>query len=132
MTAPPKPRAPRRNALLEQLIQSYPVFRECKPLAIGIHKTLLAERPDIDKADLRTAMMLHTHSTAYLKVIVAGAARFDLTGAAAGMVTAEQQDQAVATLKERLRLAKERRKAEDEAKKRQEKLQQLAEKFSTH
>lgn len=102
MTAPPKQRASRRNALLEQLMQLYPVFREVKPLAIGIHKA-----------------------------IVEDAARFDLTGAVAGMVTAEQQEKAVTTLKNRIRQANERRRADDEVKKRPVKLQLLAEKFNT-
>lgn len=119
-----------RNALLEQLMEQYPVFREGKPLAIGIHKALLAVQPELEKNALRKAMLAHTQSTRYLKGIVEGAERFDLAGNPDGNVTAEQQTQAVATLKDRIRKAAERRKAEEDAKRRQEKLTQLAEKFN--
>jgi ProP effector len=135
---PPAERPPgRRNALLDQLLAQYPVFREGKPLAIGIHKALLAEQPELDKAALRAAMLLHTRSTRYLKGIVAGAARHDLAGNPDGSVTDEQQAEAVATLRERIRKAAERRKNEEaarkadaEARQRQEKLAKLAEKFN--
>lgn len=138
MNTPSQPRPPRRNALLDQFVERYPVFKEGKPLAIGIHKALLEEQPDLDKAALRTAMKVHTQSTKYLKGIVEGAQRFDLAGNPAGTVTAEQQEQAVTTLKERIKKVKERqkaeeaaRKAEEEARQRQEKLNQLAEKFNS-
>lgn len=129
--------APRRNALLDQFMERYPVFRDGKPLALGIHKAVLAEQPDLDKDAVRKAMRFHVQSTRYLKGIVEGAPRYDLAGNAEGVVTAEQQAQAVTLLKERVRKANERRKAELQAKKdeaaareRQEKLNKLAEKFN--
>ena len=137
MTTPTKRPPGTRNALLNQLAEQYPVFREAKPLAIGIHKALLAQQPELDKAALRKAMLAHTRSTRYLKGIVADAPRYDLAGNPDGSVTAEQQAEAVATLKERIRLASERRKAEEasrkaeeEARQRQEKLAKLAKKFN--
>jgi ProP effector len=130
MTTPPERPTGHRSVLLEQLMQLYPVFREGKPLAIGIHKALLERQPDLEKAALRAAMKAHTHSTRYLKGIVDGATRYDLAGNADGSVTLEQQAQAVATLKERIRKASERRKAEEEARKRQEALLKLTEKFN--
>jgi ProP effector len=131
MTTQPERRPGRRNALLDQLMERYPVFREGRPLAIGIHKSLLEAQPDLDKNALRQAMKAHTQSTRYLKGIVEGADRLDLAGNPDGKVTAEQQEQAVTMLKDRIRKATERRKAEEEAKQRQEKLQKLAEKFNT-
>ena len=130
MTDTPKRPPGRRNALLDQLMQGYAVFRDYKPLAIGIHKALLTQQPELDKAALRTAMKTHTQSTRYLKVIVEGSARYDLAGNPDGSVTAEQQDVAVTVLKDRLKKAAERRKAEEEARQRQEKLAKLAEKFN--
>ena len=127
----PKQKSPRRNGLLEILAAAYPVIRDCRPLAIGIHKVILERMPELDKAQLRVAMKWHTASTAYLKGIVDGANRVDLDGNPAGTVTAEQQELAVKTLRERLRKAAERRKAEQEEKLRQEKLAKLAEKFNT-
>lgn len=129
--------APRRNALLDELMARYPVFREGKPLALGIHKAVLAAQPELDKDAVRKAMRFHVQSTRYLKGILEGAPRYDLAGNPEGAVTAEQQEQAVTTLKERVRKANERRKAEDQARKaeaearqRQEKLNQLAQKFN--
>jgi ProP effector len=144
MTTPdPKPAAKpaakpiRRNAMLEQLQAEFAVFRDFQPLAIGIHKQLMERMPDLDKNKVRTAMHSHTASTRYLKALTAGAPRFDLDGQPVGEVTAEQQTVAVQTLRDRLKKAAERRRAEEEEAKRQAeeakrtaKLQELAEKFS--
>jgi ProP effector len=126
----PKP-AGRRNALLEQLQAEFAVFRDFRPLAIGIHKQLMARQPELDKNQVRTALHNHTASSRYLKALVEGAARLDLDGNPVGEVTAEQQKQAVMTLRDRLKKAAERRKAEEEAAQRQAKLQQLSDKFNT-
>jgi ProP effector len=114
----------------------FAVFRDCKPLAIGIHKQLMARKPELDKNKVRAALHGHTASSRYLKALTEGAPRLDLDGQPAGEVTAEQQAVAVKTLRDRIKLAKERqkaeeaqRKAEEEAAMRQAKLQQLAEKF---
>lgn len=134
-------KSPRRNELLDRLRAEFPIFRDYQPLALGIHKALVERIPELDKAQVRNALHLHTGATRYLKSLVEGAPRLDLDGNPAGAVTAEQQTQAVTTLKERLRKQAEKRRAEDEAKKRQEKearearerqekLEQLARKFS--
>ena len=132
----PAPKSGNRSALLERLYAEVPVLRDYHPLAIGIHKTLLERFPDLDKGQVRTAMHFHTGTTRYLKALVEGAPRLDLDGNASGVVTAEQQAVAVATLRERLKKGAERRKAEqerskadEEARQRQEKLEQLAQKF---
>ena len=119
-----------RGALIERLYAEVPVFRDYQPLAIGIHKSLMERFHDLDKGQVRTALHFHTGTTRYLKAIVEGAARLDLDGNASGVVTAEQQVQAVATLRERFKKGAERRRAEQEAQQRQEKLEQLAQKFN--
>lgn len=126
----PAPKHGRRSALLDRLYAEFPAFRDYRPLAIGIHKALTERFPDLDKGQARTALHFHTGTTRYLKAIVEGAPRCDLDGNAAGVVTAEQQALAVATLRERFKKAAERRKAEQEARQRQEKLEQLAQKFN--
>ena len=88
-----------RGALIERLYAEVPVFRDYQPLAIGIHKSLMERFHDLDKGQVRTALHFHTGTTRYLKAIVEGAARLDLDGNASGVVTAEQQVQAVATLR---------------------------------
>jgi len=132
----------RSNPVLDTLNSSFAVFRDCQPLAIGIHKTIKERMPEIDAAQLRLAMRIHTASTRYLKAQVTGKERFDLDGAVAGEVTEEQREVASTTLKERFKKAADRRKADEKAKqeaikeqqaqqKRQEKLGQLAAKFNT-
>ena len=137
------PKSPRpRNAVLETLVASFPVFRDCLPLAIGIHKTIRERLPEIEPQQLRAAMRIHTASTRYLKALSQAAVRVDLDGAPAGEVTAEQRQQAVDSLRERFRVQAERHRAaqllqkqeqlaQQQERQRQEKLLLLAEKFNS-
>lgn len=119
-----------RNALLDTLGTTYAVFREARPLALGIHKILLERMPELTKEQIRVALKIHTGSTRYLKALAHSEERFDLDGKSSGNVTPEQREQAASQLKERFKKAAERRKAEEEDKKRQESLLKLAEKFN--
>lgn len=134
-------KTPRRNALLETLSANFAVFRDCLPLALGIHKTVKERMPELEAAPLRTAMKTHTASTRYLKALVVGKERFDLDGDPAGEVTEEQREVASTALRERFKKTAERRKSEELAKKealkeqealekRTEKLAQLAARFN--
>jgi ProP effector len=128
---PTKTQAPaRRNATLDKLSETYAVFRECKPLALGIHKVIQERQPELGKDAIRKALHIHTASTRYLKSLACADQRFDLDDQAAGEVTEEQRKQAQAEVKERIKKSIEKRKAEEEAKQRQVKLTQLAEKFN--
>jgi ProP effector len=122
--------APPRH-LLATLSASFKVFRDCLPLAIGIHKAIKARSPEMDPQQLKVAMRMHTASTRYLKVLSQADTRFDLDDAPAGEVTAEQRQQALDTLRDRFKKQADRHKAEELAKQHQEKLQQLAAKFNT-
>ena len=141
MTPPHSSSLP-RNTLLAALRAQFPVFRENKPLALGIHKVIKERLPDTDSKRLRFAMQTHTASTAYLKSLTHGGSRFDLDGSPVGEVTPEQQQQALEALRERFRKAAEqrrtelkaqedRRKAEERALEQKKKLLQLAEKFNS-
>ncbi|MCX7177424.1 MAG: ProQ/FinO family protein [Proteobacteria bacterium] len=127
-TTPSSPRP--RNAELTTLSASFAVFRDCLPLAVGIHKAIRERMPEINRNQLRVALQLHTASTRYLKALSQGQTRFDLDGAVAGEITAEQRQQALDTLRERFRKGAERRKAELQQQEHQEKLLKLAEKFN--
>jgi ProP effector len=116
--------------LLATLSAAFRVFRDCLPLAIGIHKVIKERLPDMDPQQLKVAMRMHTASTRYLKVLSQADTRFDLDGAPAGEVTAEQRQQALDTLRDRFKKQADRHKAEQLAKQQQEKLQQLAAKFN--
>lgn len=123
------PRTP--HPVLATLMSSFAVFRDGQPLAIGIHKAIKERLPDIGENSLRMTLKVYTASTKYLKAVANGQQRFDLDGNPAGEVTAEQRQLALETIKERFRKAAERKKAEQEAGERQEKLQKLANKFNS-
>lgn len=131
MTEAP-PSLPRRikSPVLATLSASFKVFRDCLPLAIGIHKAIKERLPEMDVQQLKVAMKMHTASTRYLKVLSQADTRFDLDATPAGEVTTEQRQQALDTLRDRFRKKAEQHKAEQLAKQQQEKLQQLAAKFN--
>lgn len=122
------------HAVLISLRSTFPVFQECRPLAIGIHKAVLERIPGINPQQLRLAMRMHTASARYLKALTNSETRFDLDGNVAGTVTAEQKEQALNTLRERFRKGAEQHKArllaQQQERLRQEKLIRLAEKFN--
>ena len=77
MTSTPA-RPASRNPLLDTLGANFAVFRECRPLALGIHKAIIARMPELDAAQLRLALRMHTASTRYLKALQSAGERFDL------------------------------------------------------
>jgi len=125
------------RALLKLLQERFSVFREMRPLAIGIDKQVLAALPDIDRKVLRTALRMHVGASRYLKVMEKASERFDLDGNAVAEVSAEHREHATATLKERFRKEAEQRRAKLAAEKeaqaveqRAQKLEQLAARFA--
>lgn len=143
MNAPGTPPTPVQSAraLLKELQETFPAFRDCLPLAIGIDKQLIAKLPEVDRKTLRIALGLHTNSTRYLKAMSKATARVDLDGNAAGEVPEAHRTHAEETLRERFRKEAEQRKAQRQtqreaeeaeraAQRRAEKLNQLAAKFS--
>jgi ProP effector len=129
--------APSARALLKQLQQQFPAFRDCLPLAIGIDKQLLARVPGLDRKTMRAALGIHTGSMRYLRAMEKATQRFDLDGVAGAEVTDTHRLHAKEQLQLRFKKEAERKKAEkaaeaeaEAARLRQEKLQQLASKFS--
>ena len=120
---------PPRDALLARLIATYPVFRDIRPLAIGIHKAILTAQPEIDKGALRKTLQRYTASTKYLKALAAGGSRFGLDGVPADDVTPEQQKQASEDLKERFRKQAELHRELLKIREHQARLDQLVDKF---
>ncbi|MFL6672976.1 MAG: ProQ/FINO family protein [Massilia sp.] len=125
------------RALLKQLQQQFPAFRDCLPLAIGIDKQLLARLPGLDRKTMRAALGIHTGSLRYLRAMEKATVRYDLDGQAGAEVTDTHRKHAKEVLQQRFKKEAERKKAEREAaaadeaaRLRQEKLQQLASKFS--
>jgi ProP effector len=125
------------RALLKQLQQQFPAFRNCLPLAIGIDKQLLARLPGLDRKTMRAALGIHTGSLRYLRVMEKATVRYDLDGQAGAEVTDTHRKHAKEVLQQRFKKEADRKKAErdaaaaeEAARLRQEKLQQLASKFS--
>ena len=129
--------APSARNLLKQLQQQFPAFRNCLPLAIGIDKQILARMPEVDRKTMRAALGIHTGSLRYLRVMEKATQRFDLDGNAGDEVTDTHRAHAKEVLQQRFKKEAERKKAERDAAQaeeanrlRQEKLLQLASKFS--
>lgn len=87
-----------RQAIHAVFMQTFPVFREKKPLRIGIHLDLYKQFPEFSHRNIASVMRWHTSGRLYLKNILAGTDRFDLTGDPVGTIT----DEARADAKKRL------------------------------
>jgi ProP effector len=136
--------APSARALLKQFQQQFKAFRDCLPLAIGIDKQIIARMPGVERKAMRAALGIHTGSLRYLRAMEKATVRYDLDGAAGAEVTETHRTHAKETLQQRFKKEAERKKAERDAEKaareaaqaaeadklRQEKLLQLASKFS--
>jgi ProP effector len=128
---------PSARALLKQLQKEFPAFRDFLPLAIGIDKQLLARMPGLDRKTMRAALGIHTGSMRYLRAMEKATIRYDLDGTAGAEVTDTHRAHAKELLQQRFKKEAERKKAERDAAQleeanrlRQEKLLQLASKFS--
>jgi ProP effector len=131
------PAAESPRALLKQLQQEFEAFRNCLPLEIGIDKQLLARMPNLNRKLMRAALGIHTGSMRYLRAMEKASVRYDLDGKPGAEVTDTHRLHAKELLQQRFKKEAERKKAERDAaaqqeaeRKRQEKLQQLASKFS--
>jgi ProP effector len=135
--APSAAPASNPRALLKQFQQQFPAFRNCLPLSIGIDKQILAVMPGLDKKTMRAALGIHTGSLRYLRVMEKATVRHDLDGTTGAEVTDTHRKHATEVLQQRFKKEAERKKAERDAAQaeeanrlRQEKLLQLASKFS--
>jgi len=123
--------------LLKQFQQQFPAFRDCLPLSIGIDKQILARMPELDRKTMRTALGIHTGSLRYLRAMEKASVRYDLDGTPGAEVSDTHRLHAKEVLQQRFKKEAERKKAERDAAQaeeanrlRQEKLLQLASKFS--
>lgn len=135
--APAAAPAQTARSLLKQFQQQFPAFRNCLPLAIGIDKQILARMPELDRKTMRSALGIHTGSLRYLRAMEKATVRYDLDGAPGAEVSDTHRLHAKEVLQQRFKKEAERKKAERETAQleeanrlRQEKLLQLASKFS--
>ena len=121
------------RAVLKDLQARFPVFADFSPLAIGIDRQVLAQMPDLSKKALRLAMRQHTQSTRYLKAMEKASVRLNLDASEADAVTDENRRHASELLRERFKKHAGARKAQEAAaraeERKQQKLQELADKF---
>jgi ProP effector len=136
--------APSARTLLKQFQQQFKAFRDCLPLSIGIDKQIIARMPGVERKAMRAALGIHTGSLRYLRAMEKATVRYDLDGTPGAEVTETHRSHAKETLQQRVKKEAERKKAERDAEKagreaaqaaeadklRQEKLLQLASKFS--
>ena len=130
--------------LLKSFQETYAVFKEFQPLAIGIDKQLLAQDANLPRKALRLALSMHTNAFRYLKAMEKATQRFNLDGSPAGDVPEGHRKHASEILRERAKKETERRQAEAAARKaeaeakaaqeaeklRTDKLNRLVQKFS--
>jgi len=135
--AAPAPAALTPRSLLKQLQTQFPAFRDFLPLSIGIDKQILAVMPELDRKTMRTALGIHTGSLRYLKVMEKAKLRHDLDGTPGAEVTDTHRAHATQVLQDRFKKEAERKKAErdaaaaeEAARVRADKLNQLTAKFS--
>ncbi|MXR36155.1 ProQ/FINO family protein [Craterilacuibacter sinensis] len=73
------------------LYTSYPVFKQFKPLAIGIHEALGAALPQYEAQLIGRVLSNHCRKPRYLKSVARGGKRFALDGKPAGVVSDEEK-----------------------------------------
>jgi ProP effector len=92
------------DAALVRLAEAFPQtfvvekHRPHQPLKVGIAADLPARCPEIDHRVLGVVLSVYAKRIMYLQSLVAGAARVDLDGKAAGEVTASDAEYAAAKL----------------------------------
>ena len=80
-------------------LQAFAVFSaEVRPLKIGIHRDLRARCPGVSGTQLRRALDRYVNRAGYWQTMVEGAARYDLDGQEAGVVTAKEATHAARRL----------------------------------
>ena len=93
-----------KQDILARLAEAFPQtfvlekYRPHRPLKVGIAADLVERAPELDRRKLSVALSVYTRRLMYLRGLVAGAARVDLDGKAAGEVTARDAKYAVAKL----------------------------------
>jgi ProP effector len=92
------------DAALARLAEAFPQtfvlekHRPHRPLKVGIAADIRARCPAVERRVLSVVLSVYTRRVMYLQSLVAGAARVDLDGKAAGEVTVRDAEYAAAKL----------------------------------
>lgn len=77
--------------IAEHIYSKFDVFRQFRPLALGIHESLIAALPQFEPQLVSRVVANHCRKPRYTKSLARGGRRFDLSGKPAGEVTAEEK-----------------------------------------
>jgi len=77
--------------IAEHIYSKFDVFRQFRPLALGIHESLIAALPQFDSQLISRVVANHCRKPRYIKSLARGGRRFDLAGKPQGEVTAEEK-----------------------------------------
>lgn len=92
--------AKKRKRRTDRIAKYWPVFtlQGARPLAIGIREQMIADAEarelDITVSHIKQGLYDYINRRVYLKALIPGGSRFDMTGQPNGEVTAEQQQDA--------------------------------------
>ncbi|MCD4499599.1 ProQ/FINO family protein [Chromobacterium vaccinii] len=77
--------------IADHIYGKFDVFRQFRPLALGIHESLIAALSQFDSALISRVVANHCRKPRYLKSLARGGKRFDLNGKPQGEVSAEEK-----------------------------------------
>ncbi|RQO76087.1 ProQ/FINO family protein [Aquitalea sp. FJL05] len=77
--------------IAEHVYSKFEVFRQFRPLALGIHESLIAALPQFEPTLISRVVANHCRKPRYVKSLARGGKRFDLAGKPTGEVTAEEK-----------------------------------------
>jgi sRNA-binding protein len=77
--------------IAEHVYNKFEVFRQFRPLALGIHEHLIAALPQFDSVLISRVVANHCRKPRYIKSLARGGKRFDLAGKPDGEVKAEEK-----------------------------------------
>lgn len=77
--------------IAEHVYSKFEVFRQFRPLALGIHESLIAALPQFDATLISRVVANHCRKPRYVKSLARGGKRFDLAGKPSGEVSAEEK-----------------------------------------
>ncbi|RXZ44114.1 ProQ/FINO family protein [Crenobacter cavernae] len=80
--------------IADHLYSKYAVFKQFRPLAIGIHEVLIAELSQFDSTLVTRVLTNHCKKPRYLKSLAKGGKRYDLKGRETAILSEEEKVEA--------------------------------------
>ncbi|MDF0605593.1 ProQ/FinO family protein [Neisseriaceae bacterium TC5R-5] len=77
--------------IADHVYSKFEVFRQFRPLALGIHESLITTLPQFEATLISRVVANHCRKPRYIKSLARGGKRFDLTNKPAGEVSPEEK-----------------------------------------